>query len=152
MNIELSNIEKIANRVVELYRNELDKQGINASGTLYRNTKSRVELNGTQLIVYLNLEDYYKFVEDGRGPGKFPPIDAIEKWIKIKPIIPEPINGRVPDTRQLAFLIARKISREGFEGRKPISNIINSPELQNVIQSIKNEIVRQLKQQLRNGD
>lgn len=152
MNIELEPIEKIANKVVELYRNELDKQGINASGTLYRNTKSKVVLNGTQLIVYLNLEDYYKFVEFGRPPGKFPPIDAIENWIKIKPVIPEPINGKIPDTRQLAFLIARKISKEGYQGRHPIENIVKSNEMKNVIQSIKNELIKQLKQQLINGD
>lgn len=35
-------------------------------------------------------------------------------WIKIKPVLPRPDkNGKLPTQQQLAFLIARKISREG---------------------------------------
>lgn len=47
-----------------------------------------------------------------------PPISAIEKWIEIKPVLPRPNeNGDLPTTKQLAYLIARKIGLEGTKGR-----------------------------------
>jgi len=30
--------------------------------------------------------DYFRYVEEGRKPGKMPPVSAIAKWIRIKPI------------------------------------------------------------------
>lgn len=146
--IQLDNIQNIANQVVELYKKQLDSQGINASSTLSKTATATVELNGNKLLISLNLEPYWKYVEYGRRAGKMPPIDAIVEWVRIKPIIPNPINGKIPDSRQLAYLIARKIGREGVEGRKPLTNTIYSNEVENLIQDIKNEIVRQLKQQL----
>ena len=49
-------------------------------------------------------------VEFGRLPGKQPPIDAIELWVRRK----LGISGN--EARSVAFLIARKIGREGTEG------------------------------------
>lgn len=144
--IELDKIQPLADKIVELYRKQLETQGINASSTLSKTAKAIVEINGNKLLVSLNLEPYWKYVEYGRKAGKMPPIDAIAEWIRIKPIVPEPINGKVPDTRQLAYLIARKIGREGIEGRKPITNIVYSDAVESIIQDIKNEIVKQLKQ------
>lgn len=147
MNIDLSPIQNIAKQIIELYRLQLDKDGINASGNLSNNIKSIVEFNDTRLIISLELEDYWKYVEYGRGPGKMPPIDAIEQWIKIKPVIPEARNGKIPDTRQLAFLIARKIGRDGTVGRYPIEKIKKSDNMKTIIDDVKRELVRQIKQQ-----
>lgn len=146
MNIELDRIQNIANQIVELYRKQLETQGINASSTLSRTAETVVELNGNRLLVSLNLEPYWRYVEYGRKAGKMPPIDTIAEWIKVKPIVPEPVNGKVPDTRQLAFLIARKIGREGLQGRKPLTNIIYSDAVESIIQDIKTEIQKQLSQ------
>lgn len=150
MNIDLTPIQRIANEIVELYRYQLQEANINASNTLSNTIKSVVELNDARLVVSLELEDYWKYVEYGRRAGKMPPIDAIAKWIKIKPVIPDPINGKVPDTRQLAFLIARKIGREGIEGRYPLRKAIYSDRMESVIEDIKHEIATQLKQQFIN--
>lgn len=144
MELDLKPIEKISKAVVDLYRSELADKGINASGKLSRTAQSIVEFNGRHLLVYLELEDYWKFVENGRRAGKMPPIDAILNWIKVKPIVPRAINGRIPDTRQLAFLIARKIGREGTEGRYPIEKITKGSTLNSVIEQIKNEIAKQI--------
>lgn len=151
MNLELDNIKTIVDRVVDLYRQQLEEKDINASSTLSNTAEAVVDFDGRHLIVYLELEHYWKYVENGRKAGKMPPIDAIKEWIRVKPIIPKPYNGKVPDTRQLAFLIARKIGREGYKGKKPIENIVNSSAIESVINSIKEEITRQLKQQLIDG-
>lgn len=151
MNLELEPIRKIAEQVVSIYRKELENKGINASSNLSKTASATVELNGRHLIVYLELDHYWKYVEYGRRAGKMPPVDKIKEWIRVKPIIPNPINGKIPDTKQLAFLIARKIGREGFEGKHPIENITNSSAIKSVIDDIKHEIANQLKQQLIDG-
>lgn len=49
-----------------------------------------------------------------------PPISAIQKWIEVKPVIPRPnANGKLPTTRQLAYIIAKSIGANGI-APKPI--------------------------------
>jgi hypothetical protein len=51
--------------------------------------------------------------EHGRRPGRMPPIEAIRRWIRVRQI-----RGRGGiSERSLAFLIARKIGREGTEAQ-----------------------------------
>lgn len=148
MNIDLSNIQLIANKIVNLYRKQLEEKGVNASGTLGNTATAEVEINGEKLIVSLNLESYWRYVEYGRRPGKMPPIDNIKDWIKVKPVIPDARTGKIPTTNQLAFLIARKIGREGIPARRPLEATVYSDATQQIIDAIKSEIVSQLKQQL----
>lgn len=66
--------------------------------------------------VTINLNDYWKYVENDTRPH-WPPPDAIQRWVEIKPVIPRPdASGRIPSPRSLAYLIGRKISREGTTG------------------------------------
>jgi len=53
---------------------------------------------------------YAAAVEQGTGPGGSPPLEAIRRWIRVAQITP-----RNPDMseRDLAFVIRRKIRREG---------------------------------------
>lgn len=150
MEIDVRQLQPFADKILTLYRQALQNKGIDASGTLSQTASSTIEIDGTKLIISLNLEPYWKYVEYGRRAGKMPPIDAIARWITIKPIVPNPINGRVPDTRQLAFLIARKIGREGIEGRKPITEMVYSDTVETMLNDIKSAIVGQLKEQLLN--
>ena len=98
----------------EQYRQEIANTGAFASGRLFDSVHYVVEVNNSTIDLCLSLEDYWKYVEDGRGPGKFPPLDRIEEWITIKPVAPYPdAQGKVPSNKQLAFLIGRKIAEEG---------------------------------------
>lgn len=98
-------------------QHELQEDGSNASYNLLKSIDTRLEVNGTQYIVHCSLLDYYRYVDKGTKPH-FPPISAIEKWITVKPVQPYPTakDGKLPTTRQLAYLIARKISEKGTEG------------------------------------
>lgn len=101
--------------VCERYRAELDARGKNASGVLSQTVRSLVQRQGTMYAVDLSLADYWKYVEYGRRPGKFPPPDKILEWIRVKPVLPRPLaNGKLPTDKQLAYLIGRKIAREGI--------------------------------------
>ena len=146
--MKLDNVQRIANQIVEEYRRVLADEGINASSSLSNTADIEIDYNGDKLIISLMLEPYWKYVEYGRRPGKMPPIDNIKEWIKVKPVIPDARSGRIPDDRQLAFLIARKIGREGIPAKHPINKTVYSDKIENVIQAIKNEIALQLKQQL----
>ena len=96
----LSEFEKLKDEVVERY----DQLGMRASG----NFQQGMEVQGEGLTVRLLSEHYVDYLVDGRGPGKFPPIDIIEKWIEDKGIVSR-IEGDI-SVSSLAFLIARKIA------------------------------------------
>lgn len=149
MNITVNDtIKEIVDRMLDLYKNKLVDNNINASNTLHDNASTVIEVNGLTLSVSFNLEDYWKYVEYGRRPGKRPPIDAIEQWIKVKPIVPDPINGKIPSTRQLAFLISRKIGMEGTKAQRPLESAMYSDNMEMLINQLKNEIIGQMKEEL----
>ena len=85
--------------------------------------------DGKTLIIY-STEKYFTVLETGRKPGKQPPSDPIRKWIEAKGV------ARDISSKSLAFLIARKIGREGSllyrKGGKSgiISEYINSKYIQ----------------------
>ena len=139
--IVTSQIEKLVEQLASLYRSNLEESI--ASGTL-SNFTFRINLQGNYFEVIFLLPEYWQYVEYGRRAGKQPPIESIEEWIRVKPIIPYAINGKVPDTRQLAFLIARKIGREGTVGKKPLTNAMYSDTAENIIQEIKQAFANQV--------
>lgn len=108
-------LQEYVEEVRYMYRNRLILDDKYATGKLIQNIKTGVKFNGTTIKAVLYLQDYWKYVEEGRGPGKFPPPDKILEWIKVKPVEREPDrNGRVPTPEQLAYLIGRKIANSGI--------------------------------------
>ena len=113
----------------DTYREELADADAFASGRLFDSIKHIVQVDDKTIELSLELEDYWKYVEEGRAPGKFPPLGKIEEWIRIKPVSPYPdAKGRVPSTEQLAFLIGRKIAEEGIEGKHLLEASIESTQ------------------------
>lgn len=125
-----------------LYREKAPK----ASHRLANFAKYQININGSNIEVGLNLEEYYKYVENGRKPNsKFPPLDKIRNWIKIKPVIPyADSNGRIPTESQLTYLIARKIAIEGIEP-KPIFKQSVEEVNNKYFELIKSAIVQDIK-------
>lgn len=108
-------LQEYARDASEVYKYQISLGGKNASRKLIDSVNSRVVVGDSAYEVVLNLEEYWKYVESGRAPGKFPPVGAIINWINVKPIIPRPdANGKIPSPKQLAFLIGRKIENEGI--------------------------------------
>lgn len=117
-------LQEYANEVVDTYKNELHKDGHKATGKLISSVHHIFTINSNSIQVDLSLEDYWKYVEKGRKAGKMPPINKILDWIKIKPVIPRPFNGKLPTQKQLAYLISRKIGREGIEDGNELTNTL----------------------------
>ena len=111
--LDLNTIKEITNLFAAALKDKLEENGSNATHQLSNSIKDIVKFDGKYLTVSIQLEDYYKYVENGRKAGKFPPVDVIKKWITIKPVIPRGKNGKVPTENQLSYLIGRKIAREG---------------------------------------
>ena len=103
------------------YVDKLVKNGHpTTENTLASTVRAYVEVKGTTYEVGLELQDYWKYVEEGTKPH-WPPPSAILRWITIKPVVPRPDkNGRIPTPAQLAFLISRKISEDGT----PATNLL----------------------------
>ena len=101
---------------------------INSSGDLRKSIAYKVDKDGGQLDFYMEaygilrdagqlgskrkiLKGWNKSIFLPRGKGftnKFPPPDAIKKWIRTKPV-----RWNIP-LNTMAFLIARKIRTEGI--------------------------------------
>lgn len=119
-------LEEFAIEVRNKYQDNLIENNRIASGNLLNTVEYKVKSGNNSYSVVLNLQDYWWYVENGRRSGKYPPIDNILNWIKIKPILPKPNDkGKLPTPEQLAFLISRKIADEGTEGTKDLTSAIN---------------------------
>lgn len=128
--LELTTIAKYLDDYIaefkELYARHLEADGRVATRQLIDNFTLEVNVMGTTINVMLNVADYYRYVENGRSSGRFPPVDKIIKWIEAKPIIPRPdAKGKLPTTNQLAFLIGRKIANQGYEGKPSLITTVD---------------------------
>ena len=104
--------------VAETYKSLLLRDGKNATGELISSIKPMTPelVNGT-FECSLSLAPHWKYVENGRRPGKFPPIDNILDWVKAKPQLARPnrLDRKELAPKQLAFLVARKIADKGIQ-------------------------------------
>lgn len=75
---------------------------------------------------------------NGRSPGKPPPSEAIESWI-LKKGIASRLEKNIT-VSSLAFLIARKIAREGWKPKPGTLNILDSVVTPQRIQQILDKV------------
>lgn len=119
-------LNEYGQELVNLYKQKLTENNVNATFELFNSISYQVsDLNNNKFEVTLSLADYWKYVENGRKAGKFPPISKIENWIKIKPVIPFSNNNKkIPTQKELAYLISRKIARQGIQPRPFLKNSV----------------------------
>ena len=127
-------VNDMAKRFVELMQSDyrlkrkVGKNFTNAvsSGTLEKSLAYRLKIKGKSIDISIyakgKASQYFLARENGRKPGKQPPVDAILDWMRIKPIkLRDKESGKFKKPteqlkRQVAFLIARKIGRDGIKG------------------------------------
>lgn len=110
-------LERYGEAMHEEYKTQLAAHGRNASGTLANTVRHIIQRGTKAYAVDLSLADYWYYVEHGRKAGKWPPLNKILEWVRVKPVVPHPMdNGKLPTERSLAFMIARKIGNEGTRG------------------------------------
>ena len=123
--IDLPHVQAVMEEMAIAIRNEYQDNLIRndriASGDLLNNIEYEVTRGDFTYTIYVKMKDYWYYVENGRKAGKWPPIQNILDWIKMKPVLPRPnAEGKLPTPQQLAFLIARKIGEEGTEGTQDL--------------------------------
>lgn len=130
---------QVLSKQFELLKDDLikayDAKGMRASGKFAETLEVKVQ----GLTAQLWGEDYSQQLETGRKSGRFPPIDAIEQWIKDKGIANK-IQGQI-SISSLAFLIARKIANEGWKrqeygGVELISSVVTDERIQKIIDEV----------------
>lgn len=131
----LNALSEYKNAVAVHYKDRLVADDKKATGQLINSISTEIKVGSDTFEVVLNVVGYFKYVEEGRKPGKFPPVDKILSWIRVKPVIPRPINGKLPTEQQLAFLIGRKIATEGIEA---------GHQLRDTVQAINAEFIPKL--------
>lgn len=109
------------------YKQRLKESDRVASGQLYDSVKALPDgivvttVGDTDVFeVYLNMQDYWKYIESGTVPH-WPPVNKLLEWVKVKRgSLLERFRGngkRLPTDNQLAYLVGRKISKFGTEGK-----------------------------------
>jgi hypothetical protein len=150
---------QIAMDVAMDYQSELNALNINATGNL-QNVDFEVDIKGGTYTISLILQDYWKYVENGRQPGKFPNIGKIQEWIKVKRIIPRPIEKKfktkdnetfLPTEKQLAFMIANSIKENGIQPKPALANALkkNDTQLNRIKEAVSKSLDKEIKQMLK---
>ena len=130
-------VNDMAKRFVELMQSDYRmkrKVGRNytnavASGTLEKSLAYRLQIKGQSINISVfakgKASQYFLARENGRRAGATPPpVSAILDWMRLKPIkLRDKESGKFKKStealkRQVAFLIARKIGRDGIKGWK----------------------------------
>ena len=130
-------VNDMAKRFVELMQSDYRvkrKVGKNytnaiASGTLEKSLAYRLKIRGKSIDIAVyakgKASQYFLARENGRRAGATPPpVSAILDWMRLKPIkLRDKESGKFKKPtealkRQVAFLIARKIGRDGVKGWK----------------------------------
>lgn len=142
-------LEKYGDVIISLYRQQLLQSNTDATGALGNDLNYIVETQDGDYELSLDLLDYWKYVEDGRAAGKYPPLNSIRSWIRSKRIVPRMYNGKLPTQEQLAYLIARKIHLQGTRGKHLLSNALDIME-NNYMQILEESVTEDLQSQVDN--
>lgn len=87
-------LEEYGNEVTERYKDELDAAKANATFNLKNTVKPFLEHRQDSIILFLTLQDYWKYLEDGtraaagHAKGNKPPFYPLYKWVQDKPVMP----------------------------------------------------------------
>ena len=144
-------LNDFGNFIITNYKSQLEAEQMN-NGELYRTISYSVSTGNSGWVISVSLENYWKYIEYGRRPGKMPPVSAIENWINVKQIVPHSMtlkSGKtvIPTIPQLSFLIARSIGRRGIAPKPLFKNSFEAAKKQ-FIQVIKDAITQDIKESL----
>lgn len=124
-------LNRYGERLVALYRENMEESGRPASGRLADSLRTTVSLEngGRTLAVDLSLLDYWKYIEGGTGPH-WVPIAALKEWVRVKPVLPRP--GSLPprltleqQQDRIAYAVRWKIHEEGTEGKNDLERSLD---------------------------
>lgn len=127
--------------VVNRFRSVVASKGGNASGTMSKEARYGVDQGADKLSLTVDTVEYFKYADEGRGKtvnsGDGAVKRNIRKWIDQKGISPRGLNKD-----ELAFLIARKIHREGYKGKLYVKDVVDEPFKKEMDKQIADAIIK----------
>ena len=133
-------------QIVKDLQGSMSSKRLDASGDTSKSISYAVEETLTKAILRIMANRSIGALQHGRRKGRWPPRDAIRKWIDSKPI--SLTDGMTKD--QLAYIIQRKIGLEGIEVpnfHNPggvISDVINDQLIDKIFKEVKLASVNRL--------
>ena len=116
----------------------LDNKNKNASGGLRQSIQAipDVSIQDGMYTYVLSMASYYEFVDEGRKPGKMPPIDSLVKWVRQKSAFGGLEVNKSEDVRGVAFGIAKNIAKFGIKPSYFFSNVIDDGRLEQLTEDL----------------
>ena len=125
--IQWTHLLQVLDRVGNYFCNEVQRlmlqNGSNATGNLVNSFSYTYGVDDGRYWVEISMDDYWKYVNDGRNPGRMPPVQKIKDWVLVKRINPRPYTY-IPSVKSLTFLIQRSIKEK--KGYAPPRTILEN--------------------------
>ena len=145
-------IQNWGNELIKQLQNNLLKNKSNASSSLSQSITPEITQPATGYNLSIMMQDYWFYVENGRKPtqgvGNGQLYKNIYEWIQNKADIQSKIISKSPDriaaTKSLAYVITRKIHREGTKARPFASPALKQVTTQTLATRISEYIVESL--------
>ena len=141
-------VQNWGNELIKQLQNNLLKNKTNASSGLSQSIEPKITQPPGGYNLSIMMEDYWFYVENGRKAGKMPPVKNIFEWIRNKRTIQVETISKSADTiaatRSLAYVIAKKIGREGTKKQPFVSPALQQVTTEVLAKRISTYIVESL--------
>lgn len=143
----LTILEEFGAEVVRDIGQSIKDKDLVASGELSKSVKFSIDVNlaDERYTFQLDMAPHWAAVDTGRKAGKQPPVQSIMKWLRY-PNVKSKLGRENRDLslktfkdyelKGLAYVIARKIGREGTEPTYFFSSVVTQERLDRLIADI----------------
>lgn len=122
-------LRQVGGLVTRRLSQNLQEDNSIASGKLDSSIAFRAFSTNNQLGINIEMEDYWVYVDEGRKAGRMPPVSKIEQWLSypnVRSKISQGNDAPIQNVEGLAYVIAKKIGREGTKGNDFATNVFES--------------------------
>lgn len=101
-------LKKVGEIYIKAFRDELERQGHRATGSLIDSFTQHLSLTTDGAIVEITMAAHGEKIDKGQPPGTIVPLDKLIKWVQFKNL-----ESEIGKVTQAAALIQRAIYHEG---------------------------------------
>ena len=135
-------LRKVGGLTVQRLRQGMTENNSDASGELGKSIGFGIKKTTKGLDLNIRMLDYWEHVDQGRKPGKPAPVSKIEEWLSIQNVRDKIRFGQSDaafgesELKSLAYVISRKIGREGTKGTDFATDVFESKLIQKELPAI----------------
>jgi hypothetical protein len=129
---------------VKILVRELKRDKKVATTVLINSVDYRIRKEAKEISIIIDSVDYLKFVDEGRKPGKYPPLRAIENWVDVKGI-----------SSEMVWPIMQSIYKFGIKPTNVIQRVVTEFETSQTLKNkyeeeVVNQIITQVNHNFKN--